>query len=174
MQCYYFFHNLQTPKAYPGYMIQYLLDYLKYNDRANKQLLQTILTLPDKAEAMRLFSHIIYAQNKWYNRVTKERNDNDYDWSGPAFSELEAAQQWDNSYRQWEALLTAMDTDVEQYVYFTRKADGKLMKVKLRDIIFQINCHSVHHRAQINKLISSQGIAVPLTDYIFSAISEAE
>ncbi len=153
-------------------MIQYLLDYFRYNDWANKKLLQTILALPDKNETMRLFSHLIYSQNKWHNRVSKAQNDNDLDWFGPTFGEHEIEERWNESLAKWELLLNASDTEPDEYVIFTRKTDGKLMRVKLKDIVFQLNCHSVHHRAQINKLISGQGVAVPATDYILTAISE--
>jgi uncharacterized damage-inducible protein DinB len=67
----------------------------------------------------------------------------------------------------------ATDADMEEDILFARKTDGKQMKVKLKDIVFQLNCHSVHHRAQINELISAQGIPVPATDFILTAISEA-
>ena len=155
-------------------MKQYLLDYFAYNDWANKKILQAILLLPEKDGALYLFSHLIYAQDKWFNRVTKQQNDNDLAWYGAAFDEQEIEDRWNKSYVQWSLLLNNPDTETDEYVVFNRKADGALMRVKLKDIIFQLNCHAVHHRAQINKLISSQGVAVPATDYIFTAISEVK
>ena len=155
-------------------MRQYLLDYFSYNDRANNKLLETILQLPDTGEALRLFSHLIYAQDKWYNRVAKQHDDKDYQWHGPAFAPNVVADKWNESYERWLALLNDANTDVETNVIFTRPVDGVNMQVKLKDIIFQLNCHSVHHRAQINRLISAQGVAVPQTDYIFTAISQVQ
>ena len=156
-------------------MNQYLIEYTDYNDWANRKLLQTVLLLPDKTEALRLFSHLISSQDKWYNRVTGKENDGDLKWYGDVFSEHEIEKRWKESYKKWFLLLASTTEErLEDYVYFLRQADGKRMKVKLRDIIFQLNCHSIHHRAQINKIISAQGLPVPVTDYIFTAILEAE
>ena len=155
-------------------MQQYLIDYFSYNDRANNKLLGTILQLPGKEEALTLFSHLIYAQDKWYNRVTKQHDDKDYQWHGPAFEADVIADKWKASYERWCALLNDANTDIEDHIIFIRQADGVAMQVKLKDIVFQLNCHSVHHRAQINKLISAQGVPVPQTDYIFTAISEVK
>jgi uncharacterized damage-inducible protein DinB len=155
-------------------MKQYLLHYYNYNIWANKKLLQTILQLQDRAEAMRLFSHLITSQDKWFNRMVKQVPDESLTWFGAVYSEDEIEQRWDESTNRWvDFLNTATDEQLQDYIHFTRAADGKAMRVKIQDAIFQLNCHSVHHRAQINKLISAQGIAVPLTDYIFTALEEA-
>ncbi len=156
-------------------MNQYLLDYFLYNDQANRKLLETILQLPEPTEALKLFSHLITSQDKWYNRVSKERNDTDLTWFGPVFGQQAIEHAWNTSFEKWRSLLVvATDETLDTYIFFTRQSDGKKMKVKLKDIVFQLNCHSVHHRAQINKLISCQGLPVPNTDYIFSALSEVE
>ncbi len=156
-------------------MKQYLIDYFIYNDWANTKLLETILNLPDRSEALHLFSHLISAQNKWYNRVSKAQSDRDLSWYDAVTPVEDIGQKWKESYELWLSLLNnATETDIDQYVIFSRQSDGKAMKVKMKDIVFQLNCHSVHHRAQINKLISSQGVAVPATDYIFTAISDAD
>ncbi|MGZ3921946.1 MAG: DinB family protein [Bacteroidia bacterium] len=36
-----------------------------------------------------------------------------------------------------------------------------------------MNYHSIHHRAQVNTLMSKQGIKPPATDYIFTVLQEA-
>jgi uncharacterized damage-inducible protein DinB len=156
-------------------MKQYLADYFAYNDKANRLLLETIAVMPDKTEALRLFSHLIHSQDKWHNRVTNASDDNTYAWFGTAFSDTEVGSKWDESYQRWQILLEdTAEADLEQYVYFIRPADGKRMKVMLKDVIFQLNCHGIHHRAQIHKLISAQGLPVPPTDFIRMAIVEAD
>ena len=59
-------------------------------------------------------------------------------------------------------------------VEFKRQSDGITLVVKIKDVVLQLNYHSIHHRAQINKLISRQGITPPATDYIYTAIREAD
>jgi uncharacterized damage-inducible protein DinB len=61
-------------------MKQYLIDFFKYNDWANRKLLESIRQLPDNVEAVKLFNHLIAAQNKWLNRITKEKDDNAIVW----------------------------------------------------------------------------------------------
>lgn len=137
-------------------------------------LLDTILTLPEKAEAVRLFSHLITSQNKWLNRLVGDQPDSELGWFGTVFSEQQLAQEWEKSYAGWLSYLNAAsEAELESFVYFTGNDRSKL-KVLLKDIVFQLNCHSVHHRAQINRLISEQGVKVPPTDYIRMAVLPAD
>lgn len=154
-------------------MKQYLLDYFTYNDWANRKILQSILQLPEKDKALYLFSHLIYAQEKWYNRVTKELPDSEMPRFGPAINDNEIEQRWDESVGKWQILLNNPQTELEEYVVFQRP-DSALMRAKLKDIIFQLNCHSVYHRAQIASIISSQGLQPPQTDYIVTVMSEIQ
>lgn len=154
-------------------MKDYLIQTFQYNDRANRQLLAAILNLPDKAEAVKLFSHLIMAQDKWLNRIEKKIDDSALTWFGPVIPEQELAQRWEQSVTNWINLLRSeTEAGLENYVTFTRPSDGKTIGVSLKDLALQLNYHSIHHRAQINSLISKQGAKVPITDYIFSALKE--
>jgi uncharacterized damage-inducible protein DinB len=46
------------------------------------------------------------------------------------------------------------------------------MQLKIKDLMLQLNYHCIHHRAQVNTLISKQGIKPPATDYIFTVLQE--
>lgn len=155
-------------------MKKYLLNYFAYNDWANRKLLDAIVQLSDKTEALRLFSHLITSQDKWLNRIVVEQDDTNLSWFGEVFGEGEILEKWGNSIGKWQAYLqTVDDTALEEYVYFTGN-DGRRLKVLPKDVAFQMNCHSVHHRAQINKILSTQGVPVPATDYIRTAVSSAD
>ena len=154
-------------------MKDYLLNTFRYNDWANQQLLETISTLPEKEEVIKLFSHLITAQDKWFNRLVKEKEDNAFAWSEPVFPEKELAAQWKQSVDKWIRFLeNHSEQDLEKDIFFNRVSDGKSMNVSVKDVMLQLNYHSIHHRAQINTLISKQGIKVPATDYIFTALRE--
>lgn len=156
-------------------MKDYLIQTFQYNHRANQQLLVAILNLPDKTEAVKLFSHLITAQDKWFNRIEKKTDDSALAWFGPVFPEQELARRWEQSVGNWINLLeTKTEAGLEDQVTFTRPSDGKTMGVSLKDLALQLNYHSIHHRAQINSLISRQGIKVPVTDYIFTALRELD
>ncbi len=155
-------------------MQPHLLRLLKYNASANQTLIKAIVQLPKKQASLALVSHLITSQDKWLNRVTGEVADTEHAWYGKVYSEDEIAAAWEHSITAWITLVESCDElRLEEDIFFTRQMDGKLMKVKLADVALQVNYHSMHHRAQINKLISSLGFAVPATDFILTAISEA-
>jgi uncharacterized damage-inducible protein DinB len=152
-------------------MKQYLLNTFQYNYRANCKVLEAIYQLPDKEAAVSLFSHLITSQDKWMNRITKAVPDNTLHWSEPVFALEELAKRWYDSVQQWLTLLEGSnEQQLETDVTFNRMSDGRLLAVSIKDLALQLNYHSIHHRAQINKLISAQGVPVPATDYIFTVL----
>lgn len=152
-------------------MKQYLIDTFKYNDWANKKVLEAISELKEKNEAIALFAHLIRAQDKWMNRITKKYEDTSLPWFEelPDYSKL--PEMWEASIHEWIQLIeNAGEKDLGTPVLFKRPKDGQEMKISLMDLALQLNYHSIHHRAQINKLLSAQGVKVPATDYIFTKL----
>jgi uncharacterized damage-inducible protein DinB len=155
-------------------MKRYLIDFFKFNDWANRKLLDTIKNIPDKEEPVKLFGHIIMAQNRWYNRITKKHDDSTQSWSGSVIplDQLEGA--WSDSLGKLIHILESGDeTILENKIVFRRPSDSKDMIVKMQDIMLQLNYHSVGHRAQINRIIRLQGVTPPATDYILTVLKEA-
>lgn len=154
-------------------MKQYLIDFFKYNDWANKKLLESIRQLPDNGEAVKLFNHLITAQNKWLNRITKEKDDNAIAWFDKMIPADQLENVWSESINNWMNFLEkCKDSDFETEVSFQRPGNEKKYSVKIRDLVLQINYHSIHHRAQINLIIRKQGFEPPKTDYILTVIKE--
>ncbi len=155
-------------------MKQYLLDFFKYTDWANRKLLESIKVMPEKEEAVKLFSHFITAQDKWMNRMTKEMDDASLSWMGPFFPLDELEGTWKESVGRWMTFLNARsDPDMETAYVFQRPQDGRKFCVKLRDIALQLNYHAIHHRAQIIRLIRQQGMTPPSLDYILTVLKKA-
>jgi uncharacterized damage-inducible protein DinB len=156
-------------------MKEQLLQFLNYNDWANLKTLEVIKQLPEPVEAISLFSHLVYAQDKWYNRITLEQPDKDMPQFGPSYAPDELEQQWRRSTDNWLKLVEkSMEEELMLDLVFTRTMDMKKMRVPIKDVVFQLCCHSVHHRAQLNKMITAQGLKVPLTDYIYTKMQEVE
>jgi uncharacterized damage-inducible protein DinB len=156
-------------------MKKHLTEFFHYNDWANRKLLETVLILPEKSEALKLFSHLIATQNKWLNRITKQADDSTFPWFGEVLPVEELAAKWQESLKPWLELLEKQTEEtLEKYVILNRPSDGKAMSLKLRDLLLQLNYHNIHHRAQINTIISKQGITPPATDYIFTVLKEAD
>ncbi len=155
-------------------MKQYLIDTFKYNDWANRKLLISIKQLPDTNESIKLFSHLITSQNKWMNRIVNKIADTELSWFGPLFSVEELENKWTESINNWIAYLEKVETlELEKDIIFKRATDGKNLSVKVREIALQLNYHSIHHRAQINRIIRQQGLTPPSTDYIHTVLKEA-
>ena len=154
-------------------MKQYLLDFFNYNDGANKALLTSIKQLPEKDESIKLFSHFITTQNKWLNRITKETEDGQHHWFGTIFPMEALESEWTRSINSWIAIIeNSQESELEVLVKFKSQANGKEYGISLKDLVLQLNYHCIHHRAQINTLISKQGLKPPATDYIFTKLKE--
>jgi len=154
-------------------MKQYLIDFFHYNDWANRRLLEAIKQVSEKDETVKLFSHLISAQNKWLNRVTNERTDSTNEWFGTPLELEQLESRWNESVTRWLQLLESKnEEDLETTVIFARPSDGKKLSVKLCDLVLQINYHSINHRGQILRLLREQGIKAPATDYILTVFKE--
>lgn len=154
-------------------MKQYLIDFFKYNDWANRQLIAAIRQLPDTAEPVKLVSHIITSQNKWLNRITHEVDDKSLTWYDQIFPLDQLENRWSESLNHWLELLDETSAvELEKDIIFERPTDNKKLSVKMRDIALQLNYHSIHHRAQVNRIIRQEGFKPPATDYIVTVLKE--
>ena len=147
-------------------MKAYLLDTFRYNDWANRQVLEKILTLAEPEEGVRLFSHLINSQDKWMARIDGDPNESQMLWFAPFFALDKLADEWERSLTRWLNFLEQLpDAELEREITY-RAADGRAYSSRLREIALQLNYHSIHHRAQISLLIRKQGIEPPFIDYI--------
>jgi uncharacterized damage-inducible protein DinB len=147
-------------------MKDYLLDTFRYNDWANRQVLEKILELAEPQEAARLFSHLINSQDKWMARIEENPNEAQLSWFEPIYPLAELADQWQRSLSRWLNFLEQLtEAELEREVAYTA-ADTKRYSSRLREIALQLNYHSIHHRAQMSLLIRKQGIEPPFIDYI--------
>lgn len=145
---------------------QYLIDTFLFNDRSNKMVLEKIKQLPDKAEAIRFFSHLINSQNKWLKRIQVYPEDPKMDWWEPVYSLEELESKWNESLRSW---IEFLENKTEEDLFKEQKFigyDGAYWSAPLKDIALQLNYHSIHHRAQIQIIIRKQGFEPDFVDYI--------
>ena len=147
-------------------MKQYLIDTFKYNDWANRKLLEKIRQLPDKEESIKFFSHLINSMNKWMARILHDANAPQMDWWNPEYPLEELESRWNECLQRWILFLEGKTEEqvfeVIRFVGF----DGGQFEAKLIDIALQLNYHSIHHRAQIQTMIRKQGLEPDFLDYI--------
>lgn len=147
-------------------MKQYLKETFEYNDFANNLVLDKIRLLPEKDEAIKLFSHLINSMNKWMARIEQDPAANELDWWKPRYPLEELGTRWTECLNRWLDFLRSKTEDelfaVIQYTGY----DGGRWEVPLKDIPLQLNYHSIHHRAQIQSVIRRQGLVPDFVDYI--------
>ena len=147
-------------------MKQYLIDTFLFNDQANKKLLEKIKELPDPAEAVKFFSHLINSQNKWLKRIEVYPEDTKMDWWEPAYELEQLEELWEESLKAW---VTFLESKKEEELFEEVKFvgfDGSIFAAVLKDIALQLNYHSIHHRAQVQTIIRKQGVEPDFLDYI--------
>jgi uncharacterized damage-inducible protein DinB len=147
-------------------MKQYLIETFRFNDLKNRELLLKIGQLTDKAESIRLFSHLINCQYKWHARMTGDPNAKLMSWWEPVYDEERLAPEWEKSLNIWLHYVGSL-TDDELYAERSFIGfDDSLWAATPLDVALQLNYHSIHHRAQIQMLIRQQGLEPDFVDYI--------
>lgn len=153
---------------------EYLIDTFRYNDRANRQVLESIRNLSEKDECIKFFSHMINSQKKWMARIVEYPNNPQMSWWDPIYPLETLEEEWATSLKVWLDLLTNKgEEELEQDILFIGYDNGKF-SAKLKDIALQLNYHSIHHRAQIQGLIRAQGMDAPFVDYIGTVYKKLE
>ena len=147
-------------------MKQHLIDTFRYNNDANKKMLEKIKELPEKEESIRLFSHLINCQYKWLARIEQDANAVNMSWWEPVYDLEELSAEWDKSLDLWFKYLEGQtEAGLATELTFTG-FDGGKWAAKPRDIALQLNYHSIHHRAQLQTIIRLQGLEPDFVDYI--------
>ncbi|MEO8763702.1 MAG: DinB family protein [Ginsengibacter sp.] len=148
------------------YIKDHLIEAFKFNDVANKKLLVKIKALDDTEGSVRLFSHLINTQKKWMMAIMQDPSYKNRNWWDPVYCLERLEEEWDGSTAFWLNYISGK-TDEELLTESVRvDFEGSLWVAILKDIILQLNYHSIHHRAQIQVMIRQQGIEPDFLDYI--------
>ncbi len=147
-------------------MRNYLIETFQYNDYANKMVLKKIHELPDQSECIKFFSHLINCQYKWLDRISIYPAISKLDWWEPVYPLDQLETEWNKSLQGWlDFLSTKAEDDLNAFVIWNGIGD-KAYTAQLKDIPLQLNYHSIHHRAQMQRIIRSQGLVPDFVDYI--------
>ena len=145
---------------------QYLLDTFRFNDKVNRQMIEKIKQLPDKEAAVKYMSHLANSQYKWMARIIQDPKAPQMDWWKPLYKLEELETEWEKSLQLWiNYLENKTDEEISKEVTFIG-FDGGMYAATPKDIMLQLNYHSMHHRAQIQIIIRQQGLEPDFIDYI--------
>lgn len=128
------------------------------NQNLAEQFLQHSGTIPE--DSQKLFSHVLNAHQIWNSRILQQPSVNVWDIQ-PLQHYREMDQQNYNN-----TLLILEQADLSAPVSYTNSR-GQAFNNSVRDILFHINNHSTHHKAQLASRFKALGIAPLVTDYIF-------
>lgn len=147
-------------------MKAHLIALFEFQDTANRKMLPKIAEMPDPAESIRFMSHLIHSQDKWLARLRQDPDANAREWFGPSFSMDEIEGEWARSVKAW---IEFLESKTEEEVLGTVQwvgYDGATWEAQLYDLAMQLNFHGVHHRAQIQTMVRTQGLEPDFVDYI--------
>ena len=149
-------------------MKQYIIDTFRFNDWANKRVLEAMGQLDDRNEVSAIFSHMITAQDKWLLRVKGDASEAGVKWWDTPFGFDDLGARWSGSLDGWLRYLGPLDeAEVSKEVRYTPGPDDNGDRQSLRDILLQLNYHSILHRAEIGLRLRDQGVEPPHVDYIY-------
>lgn len=117
----------------------------------------------DLTESMRLFSHLIFSQDRWQRRVLGELQDQG-NWFSESYSYTDCIKEWTRS-KSWWLEFTKKEQDLYRPVYYDDSNGGRYSST-IGEIGLQLNLHVVHHRAQIYNDLRRMSLEPPLTDYV--------
>lgn len=131
---------------------------------ANRRALESIAQLADPDECLRLFGHILAAQDAWLTRL--EGGDSSHIELFPAPSVAECLATLDAVELRGLAYLADLGEDtLEGELAYTNQT-GKSFRNTPRDILTHLGMHSQYHRGQIAILVRRAGAAPAVTDFI--------
>lgn len=142
----------------------YYSQLFNYNNWATKETIESIIKLNQPSERIiSLISHIIAAQQIWFNRIVDDKSPLK-PWEVYTIDECtgkseEITSRWLNYLEH-----TSDDRLNEVIHYSNTKGDGFESSVK--DILTHVINHSTYHRAQIALLVKEAGGKPAVTDYI--------
>ena len=144
----------------------YLRDTFLFNDATNLAVLKKIRQLSEPAEAIRLFSHLLNSQHKWWARIMQDPKAPAMSWWDPVYGLDQLEAEWSKSLRPWLNYLDQQTEDQLSTEVSFSGLDNVLWAASPKDIMLQLNYHSIHHRAQIQTILRQQGIEPDFVDYI--------
>lgn len=107
-----------------------------------------------------LFCHVLNAHQVWNSRLLGNTP-----FGIHQLHHLDDCKAIDYSNYQ-DSLFVLDRMDLERTISYTN-SKGEQFNNLVRDILFHVNNHSTHHRAQIASTFRQLGIAPPISDFIF-------
>ncbi len=146
-------------------MKQNLSSQFEYNFWANLQIASALKGIIYPPKCLSLLSHIISAQDIWFERIKKTNSYQIEVWDEYTLPECEILIEQSNN--KWKNYLTRISEEKLNSTILYRNKNGIEFTNSLKDIITHVLNHSNYHRGQINLLLSNAELKPATTDYIY-------
>lgn len=141
--------------------IQKMYEHLKW---ANQRILETLQNVEVEDQLVRLFSHILYAEQVWIARIQGMDSSQMPIWSdGDLESCATLIKQNEESFKNILTKIT--NADLDNLVSYSN-SKGKEFITSTRDILTHVALHGQYHRGQINLQIRANAFEPVNIDYI--------
>lgn len=144
--------------------LQRLFDYDAWACQKITNILEEYPTLTNRDKILKLFGHLLNAQQIWYRRAIGEDFDDLELW--PKLSLEECKTIHSSIPDKWTKLLEANREEPDTLITY-KNTRGESFETMLSDILHHLIIHGQHHRAQIATLIRESGLTPPTTDFIY-------
>lgn len=145
-------------------MLGFFHHQLDYTLQANARVFEEIQEkAAQESTLLRLASHIVLAQEVWWNRIQHEPI------HFGVWEELDIASCLNRNQatlHHWKQFLDNItDADLHTPIHYLNLA-GEPQEKNLETILMHLNYHAAYHRGQLALLLKSYSSSIPSTDYI--------
>nr|WP_106780080.1 DinB family protein [Lysinibacillus timonensis] len=133
---------------------------------ANKRILNALHNIKDdQPDVIRLFSHILFAENVWMTRLKGQDSSHLSIWLDIDLEECDKLVQ-KNEETIITYLLNLKNDDLDKMVSY-KTSTGEPFQNTVREILTHIAMHGHYHRGQINSQLRLLGEEPAVTDFIY-------
>lgn len=136
----------------------------EYELWANRRTLASVEEASDQGPTVRLFAHILAAQQVWLARLRGEDSSGVVIW--PANTLDECRQALESLNEEIKAYLGGLDESALEVPVAYRHQSGQEYSQPPLDILTHLGLHSQHHRGQIALQLRQLGQEPAVTDFI--------
>ncbi|HQU74057.1 MAG TPA: DinB family protein [Calditrichia bacterium] len=146
-------------------MVDFFTRQFQYDHWANQRALEAISAAgKNNGKALRLFCHILAAQQVWHTRATGSYSAHLAIW--PEFTVGECSQLLDEFYENWRRFINSLSPDRLPELVAYHNSKGQSFQSSIQDILNHVVMHGTYHRGQIATLLRQEGGVPVLTDFI--------
>ncbi len=142
--------------------IRKLYDHLVWADARALNSMRTMHAAP--LDALRLYAHIMAAENIWLARI-EEREPDVTVW--PALDLDQCAALGARNHAAFALLTETLSTSELERMVRYRNSKGEEFVNTVEDILMHVAMHGAYHRGQVARIVRGEGGAPQFTDYIF-------